>query len=422
MSVARRVALVSSEPLRPTMGGIGVRYFELARRLPESGIEVLVVSPGTADEAAALGLDPVLVRRFVPGQLGAWLEGTDAAVVQGQLANDVVLARPGLPTAIDLYDPWLIENLHYAAELGLDPYRNDHASWVLQMSRGDFFLCSSEEQRHFYLGFLAALGRVNPERVARDPDLRRLIDVVPFGLDAAPPPARPLLPARRPGERRLLFGGLYDWYDPGTALDALDLLDRPEVRLFFVRHPDPAATPQRRFTEIEATCRRRGWWGDRVVALDWVAAERRYDLLREVDALVATHRPGVETDLALRTRFLDALLAECPAVSSAGGAVARLLAERAAGWVVPPGDAAALARALAQVLDGGSEVEARRRRGRELASEFAWERALAPLVAFLKDPVVDPTKDRFAFRPPTLAPDDRLAFRARRWLARRARP
>ena len=36
------------------------------------------------------------------------------------------------------------------------------------MSRGDFFLCSSEEQRNFYLGFLTALGRVNPERLERD--------------------------------------------------------------------------------------------------------------------------------------------------------------------------------------------------------------------------------------------------------------
>ena len=81
-------------------------------------------------------------------------------MAQGQLANDLVLEMPGLPVAIDLYDPWLIENFAYFETLGLDPYRNDHATWALQMSRGDFFLCSSEEQRTFYLGFLAALGRV----------------------------------------------------------------------------------------------------------------------------------------------------------------------------------------------------------------------------------------------------------------------
>jgi glycosyltransferase involved in cell wall biosynthesis len=158
-----------------------------------------------------------------------------------------------------------------------------------------------------------------------------------------------------------------------------------------------------------------------VLALDWVPAGRRFDLLREVDALVATHVPGLETDLAMRTRFLDALVAGCPAVSSAGGAVARLLAERDAGWVVPPRDPGALAGALAEVLGGGPAVERRRARGLELARELSWERVLSPLAAFLAEPRRDPTKERFAFRPATVAPPDRLVFRLRRRLARRGR-
>ncbi len=51
-----------------------------------------------------------------------------------------------------------------------------------QLLRGDFFLCASERQRHFYLGQLAALGRINPTNYETDPDLERLIAVVPFGL------------------------------------------------------------------------------------------------------------------------------------------------------------------------------------------------------------------------------------------------
>ena len=413
-----RVALLSSEPIRPTMGGIGVRYLELARRLPARGFDVALISPATPGESAACGLPAERVRRFEPGTLAALLADRDVVVAQGQLANDLVLSRPDLPAVIDLYDPWLVENFHYAATLGLDPYRNDHASWLLQLSRGDFFLCSSEEQRLFYLGFLTAVGRVHPERLAADPRLAGLIGVVPFGLDPELPPHRPLLPARRAGERRLLFGGLYDWYDPETALAALARLPA-DVVLLLVRNPNPASTPQRRFAEVEAECRRRGWWGSRVQAIDWVPAERRFDLLRDVDALVATHRPGIETDLALRTRFLEALVAGCPAVSSAGGAVARRLAEHGAGWVVAPGDAVALAAALGEVLAGGDAVEERRQRGRELAAEQSWERVLEPLVGFLTRPEVDASKERFAHRLATRTPPDRLALRARRWLARR---
>ena len=158
-----RVALLSSEPIRPLMAGIGIRYLEFARRLPAAGVEVVLVSPAEPAETAALGgLGGVEVRRFERGRLAAILGDCGAAVAQGQLANDLVLEMPGLPVAIDLYDPWLIENFAYFETLGLDPYRNDHATWALQMSRGDFFLCSSEEQRTFYLGFLAALGRVEP--------------------------------------------------------------------------------------------------------------------------------------------------------------------------------------------------------------------------------------------------------------------
>ena len=125
-----------------------------------------LISPASREESAAAGLDRSAVRPFGSAPLAELVADCDAAVAQGQLANDLVLAALSLPVAIDLYDPWLVENLHYTATLGLDPYRNDHATWVFQMSRGDFFLCSSEEQRQFYLGFLAALGRVNPERIA----------------------------------------------------------------------------------------------------------------------------------------------------------------------------------------------------------------------------------------------------------------
>lgn len=456
-----RIALVSSEPIRPRMAGIGIRYLEFARRLAAAGLETVLLSPAPpAPAAAALaapetrrasreGGDPrdpraresadppeldagldlagVELQRCERQRLGEQLAGCDAAVAQGQLANDLVLAAPALPAALDLYDPWLIENLAYHAALGLDPYRNDHATWLLQLSRGDFFLCSSEEQRTFYLGFLAAVGRVHPEIVARDPDLRSLIDVVPFGVPDELPPHRPYLAPRRHGETRLLFGGLYDWYDPWTLLDALAALERPGWVLLLIRNPNPG-TPQRLFAEVEARCRRLGWWGERVRALDWVPVERRYDLLRDVDVLVAPHRPSLETRLSLRTRFLDALAAGCPVVTTEGGAMSRLLREHGAGWVVPPGDAGALAKALVEALDAAPGAAWRQGAAALLAS-FRWEQALQPLLRFCREPRRDATKERFVHSLATAAPPDGAVFRLRRRLRRllaalpaRARP
>jgi glycosyltransferase involved in cell wall biosynthesis len=411
-----RVALLSSEPVRARMAGIGIRYLELARRLPAFGVETVLLSPGLPEEVPGLPAGAV-ARRAERGRLAELTGDCQAAVAQGQWANDLLLEAPNLPVAIDLYDPWLVENLHYTAELGLDPYRNDHASWLLQLGRGDFFLCSGMEQRLFYQGFLAAVGRVNPLSMADDPDLGRLIAEVPFGVPEVLPPHRPYLPPRAAGERRFLFGGLYDWYDPWTVLRAFAAAQRPEWRLYFIHNPNPESTPQRLWREVEGWCRRQGLWGTNVLALDWVEAERRYDLLRDVDALVVTHLPSLETRLSLRTRLLDALAAGCPVVTSEGGAMGRLLVEHRAGWVVPCGDVEALGRALAEVAAGDGERAAG---AAGLARRFAWETVLEPLVAFCLAPRRDSTKDDFALGLATRAPADSVGFRLRRWL--RAKP
>ena len=417
-----KVALLPSEPIRRQMAGIGIRYFELARRLPAFGLEVVLVQPGDPAEVPEelAGTD---VRAFERGRLKEILGDCGVAVTQGQLANDVVLEVPHLPVVVDLYDPFLIENLHYLETLGLDPYRNDHATWVLQMSRGDFFLCSCEEQRQYYLGFLTALGRVNPHLVRDDPDTAGLVAVVPFGVPRELPPHEPILGERQGGERRLLFGGLYDWYDPWPVLEALARCDAGAGedlwKLYLIRNPNSDGTPQKLFTEVEAWCRRRGLWEERIVVLDWIPAHRRYDLLRDVDLLVSTHTATLETRLSLRTRFLDALVAGCPVVITEGGAMSRMLRERNAGWVVPEGDADAILAAWREILadDPGPRVAA----GHTLIGEFAWERVLEPLVAFCKQPRIDPTKEEFAFRPPTATPPDSLVFRVRRFLRRHLR-
>ncbi len=412
---------MSSEPLRRHVAGIGIRYLELARRLPSFGIDVVAISPC---EPAETPLPDGSVRRFEAGRLKELLSDCDGVVAQGALANHVLLECPDLPVAIDLYDPWLIENLHYTAELGLAPYRHDHATWVLQLSRGDFFLCSSEEQRLYYLGFLTALGRVNPVRVQSDPDLMALIAPVPFGLPDTLPPQRPVLEQRRRGEVRILFGALYDWYDPWTLLNALQLVEdrSPELpwELTFVRHPNPDGTPQRLRRQVEETCRSRGWWGNRVQEVDWVPFERRYDLLRDVDLLVAPHQPSLETRLAMRTRFLEALAAGCRVVTCEGGTVSRLIAEHDAGWVVPPGDPESLAVALDEAISEAQTTAPPRHAesAARLAERFSWDRVIEPLVTFCRDPRADPTKKDFAFRPTTAAPANSLGNRVRRRLGR----
>ncbi len=412
----KRVGLLCSEALGDRAAGIGIRYLEMARRLPGFGFDVALVSPWRSSEPPQIGHEAVDARRFGSAPLPRLLADCEAVVAQGQLANEVLAALPQLPTVIDLYDPFLVENLTHVDVLGLDPYRNDHRSWVHQLASGDFFLCSSPEQRVYYLGFLTALGRVNPHRYRDDPDLSGLIATAPFGVPDPVPAYRPLLPERSKGEKRVLFGGLYDWYSPEPLLEAFRDIRDPSARLLFVRQPPGARVPQRLLARIEAE----NPDAERITFLDWVPFERRYDLLRDVDALAACHEPSLETDLSLRTRFVDALAVGCPVLTTEGGTVARLLGEWDAGLVVRCGDVASIRDGLAELIAGGPEVRARAERGRKRTlAEFSWPRCLEPLVRFLSAPRIDPTKTEFAHRPSTVAPADDFVFRLRRWLRAR---
>ncbi len=116
-----------------------------------------------------------------------------------------------------------------------------------QLVRADLVLCASERQRAFYLGQLAALGRISPVTYENDPALERLIAVAPFGLEATPPQAaRPALRGVIPGvgdDARIVIwgGGVYSWFDPLLLIRAVHALSQrqPNTVLVFLGHPPP---------------------------------------------------------------------------------------------------------------------------------------------------------------------------------------
>jgi len=123
-------------------------------------------------------------------------------------------------------------------------------------------------------------------------------------------------------------------------------------------------------------------------------------------------------------------------VTTEGGAMSRLLREHGAGWVVPPGDAPALARAIVEALgagapppsatdeapppamDGAPPPAAWRQGAVALLAAYRWERALAPLLRFCREPRCELTKERFVHPLVSATPPDSAGFRLRRRLRR----
>jgi glycosyltransferase involved in cell wall biosynthesis len=419
-----RAFLICPEPMRAVTAGVGTRFLTLARVLAAAGHRVTLAVPNDASEAPAI--EGVEVVQTEPARLGAQADDHDWVLLHAHLGNHYISQRDDLPLVVDLYDPFLIENLHYHRTLGFETFATDHETWRLQMSRGDLLLCSSEEQRLFYLGWLSALGRINPLTVENDPRLERLIVVLPFGTPENEPPPAPsrseVLADVENDAPVIYFGGIYDWYEPQTALDAMPaLLERdPRTVLVFVEHPHPELTPLQEAERVRSAADKRGWLGSSVRFESWRPYDRRFELPQVSDIALVTHRSGLETDLSLRTRLVDLMWLGLPAVVTAGGTMARVVAETGAGSVVPPGDSDAVAAAAAELLDDASRRRRASDSARKWAAERSWSVVAEPLLEFAAQPWRDRNRERFSeLSPSAVTGEEPLLQRLQRALRRR---
>lgn len=397
MQPRRRIAVATSEPLTARMAGPAIRAWHMAEVLVAEH-DVELVTTEACDRRHA-GFP---VRHVSAGELRDLERWWDVLVFQGGLLHDHPFLLQSETTLVaDVYDPFHLENLEQTK--GWPAAERDatirHLTEVLneQLRRGDFFLCASERQRDFWLGSLAALGRVNAPTYDDDETLRSLLAVSPFGLPSTPPrrtgPAmRGVVPGIGPGDKVILWaGGVYNWFDPLTLVRAVDRLKErlPEVRLFFLglQHPNPNVPPMRMATELRRLAEELGLVGTNVFFNEgWVAYESRADFLLEADVGVSTHLDHVETAYSFRSRILDYLWAGLPIVATAGDAFADLIAAERLGAAVPPGDDVALEAALWHVLGDEASARSCRLNVARVAPNFAWEHALAPLLAFCRDP------------------------------------
>jgi hypothetical protein len=389
------VAVLAPEPVRPKMAGMGIRALELARAMAGELSPRLLV-PNPEEEAREVAPDLEVVSAPL-SRLAEAASGADAAVVSGHAANWWFHQVPELPVAVDLYDPFPIENLHYARHLGPDTPRHDRETLALALARGDHFLCASAEQRLFWAGALFASGRVTEENFPDDPRLAGLLSIVPFGC-----PERAAAGRRGAGRAAagiaeegplLLFGGVYDWYDPGLLLDAWPEIARrvPGVRLLFFESPNPETTPQTALARARQRARALDPEGRAIQFSPWLSYAAREDLYAACDLIVSIAEEGLETDLAYRTRLLDAAWGGLPAVSVGGGALARELEE--AGAARRAGrSASGIADAVVAALTDATFRREAPSAARRFAAARTWKATAEPLLAWARDARVDPER------------------------------
>jgi hypothetical protein len=387
-----RALVLSTDPIGPAMPGPAIRAWNLAQVLGEH-MEVVLASTvavegGHPNAELALAHGPAL---------GHLVGGADVIFSPSALVYMAAELREGdKPIAVDIYDPYHLENLEMASDdLAAHDATVTRLAGVLNVAlrRGDFFTCASERQRDFWLGSLSALGRLNPYNSQADPRLEGLVSVVPYGLPDDPPRRRgPGLKSQVPGigldDKVILWGGgVYDWLDPISLVKAVDRLRHrvPEVRLVFLglRHPNPDVPAMPVATKLRELCGQLGLTGRHVFFNEaWVPYEQRADFLLDADVAVSTHLDHLETRYSFRSRVLDYLWASLPMVLTGGDVLADEVAASGLGVTVAAADVAALEAALERLLNAPPPPQ----RFGPLARQHTWRRAAQPLLEYCLSP------------------------------------
>lgn len=402
----RKVLVITGDAITERMAGPAIRAWNISATLAaEHDVHLMTVNP-LADPPPA----PFQVSAAKRRELEAPIAWADIVILQGhvlELAPELKAQYAHKIVVADLYDPMHLELLEQGKGVPDDKRALDliGVTKVLdaQLERGDFFLCASERQRHFWLGHLAAMGRLTPRLYDADPTTQSLLAVVPFGLS-------PQAPVRTgPGLRSTLdgigetdhvilwAGGVYSWFDPLTLVRAIEQLrqHRGDVRLVFLgmKHPNPEVAEMDIGARTMLLSDTLGLTDKHVFFNEhWVPFEDRQNWLLDANCGVTTHFEHVETTFAFRTRVLDYLWAGLPIVTTDGDAFADLVREERLGVVVPAEDVDALAAALEKSLYDEEFAAGCVERIAAVAQRYAWPEALKPLVEFCRNP--RPAADR----------------------------
>jgi hypothetical protein len=395
-----RVLIITGDQIGTQLAGPAIRAWSIAELLARDNDVTLLTLSDLRTTSTSFALAHVRggdEKAFEPYERWA-----DIIVFQGHaMAAFEALRNTDKLVVADIYDPMHLEQLEQGRALPGAVWRAqvDDATDVLneQIARADFLICASERQRHFYLGQLAALGRINPSTYVGDPDLRRLIDVAPFGMSSTPPAhERAALKGVVPGigidDKVLLWsGGLYDWFDPHTLIRAVALLRERhgDVHLYFqgTKHPHPGVPEMGVVSSSRLLAKELGVLDKGVHFNDsWVPYADRQNYLTEADAGVSTHLAHLETTFSFRTRILDYLWAGLPMVVTRGDHFAELIESERLGLVVEAQDVEGLANALETVLFDEEFAALARANVARVRESFYWATVLAPLVRFVANP------------------------------------
>lgn len=396
-----KILVVGRAVVGKDMASPGVRSYHIARVLAEQipDAEVTLSAPNEPD------IESPHERMKIVRSSNA-LDG-----FRRMLRHDVIISRNfplyavALPLnkrlALDYFTPFWIEWMELSKRFNsLD----DRTMWMssnrhyidAQLTLADYIFCANERQRDVCIGALSMLNLVSPTRYNHDVMLKKLVGVVPYGVQPGgvthdKKVLKGVVPGIKETDRVVIWNGLIvEWFDTETVIRAIAEVSkvRDDIKLFFLgtNHPDkvthadsPVVQRAMQLAEELGLLNKSVFFN-----VGWVPYQEIGNYLAESDIGVCAGFDNIEARYAFRTRFLDLFWAGLPTVCTIGDVLAERIQDAPLGVAVPPGDAKAFGDGILKLVEHQEFYQQCRDNTASERTELSWDRVLEPLVEFCR--------------------------------------
>jgi len=390
-----RLLIISYDIIGKQMAGPGIRFYEFAKIL-SNYVDVTLAAPNRIDINTE-GFRAVTYDTGNFKTLKRYTEISDIILIQGHILYYFpFLKNYKGKVIVDLYNPFNLESLemfrnnNMAERMRIDKSNIDLLKF--QLAIGDFFICASEKQRNYWLGMLNAMGRINPFNYDSDDTLKKLIDIVPFGIPSIPPEhtgegIRKFMPSIKEDDMIVLWGGgIWNWLDPITVIKAIWEItrNRKDIKLVFsgIKHPDPKLPEMKKCIDAINLSKELDIYDKFVFFNEWTPYEIRQNFLLESNAGLSIHKEKIETEFAYRTRVMDYIWAKLPIITTEGDSIAKMVKDENIGEVVKYENTHQLARVIESILVNRSLRDIYRKNLEKITPRFYWENVTKPLINY----------------------------------------
>ena len=354
------VVISTPDVVGARMAGPGIRAWRLARELSKIAPTTLVAKVEDSN-----GFD--VVDRNSPQARAAI---RNAKILIGQPARGFQ-KRPGQRIVFDLFDPTVLElrelygdkpSIRQRVHLAAEWWRLSEA-----LMTADLLVCAASNQRRFY----ESLQSNDAPWIE-----------VPFGIDLAETEK-----CAKPQANVVVWGGgVWEWLDPKTAVDAILQLNAEGLscKLLFLgrTRPNRDLIDRRRADRFERLLELGN--GHVSASADWIPYHERLSWLCSGKIAIMLHRSTAEAEYAIRTRLFDAIAAGIPVIATERGFAAELVEGEGLGIVVPAEDTRAVAGAIRRLLTDDVLRSACVMNLERVRPRYAWEVVTRPLTDAVK--------------------------------------